>query len=63
MHNRQKLDLLVSNFIEYEASLLELAAEYLAHVDMRYEHVVRSGNVVINRRILNLLASCISYPA
>lgn len=56
----QKLDLLLSNYLEYEQTLLEITLERMIHFSATWSDF-RKDNLLINRRLANLLSSARSY--
>jgi hypothetical protein len=56
----EKYDLLVSNFLELEKTLNELAADHMVRSDYSYQSL-NDCRVLINQRVQNLLGACRLY--
>lgn len=56
----EKYDLLVSNYLELEKTLNDIAADHLLHSDHSYQSL-NDCRVLINQRVQNLLGACRLY--
>jgi hypothetical protein len=57
----EQLDLVMENYLDLENDLLSMATRIMVFTVPTYEYLAKERNLVVNRRLLNLLNSCRGY--
>jgi hypothetical protein len=57
----EQFDLVLNNHVELETDLLSMAVRWMVVINPDYGYMQRERNLIVNRRLLNLLSACRGY--